>query len=1417
MYRQFISTLCFSLLSIYSFASIEIRSRQITIAEGLANNSVRHFMQDSKGFIWMGTLNGLNRYDGNSFITYYPSFDNSLSLSDRKVYEIEEDKYGYLWMYSPSEQFSCYDLKKACFVDYSGCGEFLQKYKSRTFISNGDIWLSHDVNGARRVIYENNTFRSIPYKWDLGNLPSNNVAFIKEGYNETVWIGTASGLVRVVGDKNIFVDKEKEFYQMANYEGSSYFFTQEGEIFVFNESAGQLLLKTKLNHSISRVTGSFLLKDNWILLTTSGVYIYNFTTNKLELDSDFLGENIVSAIVWNDNKGNFWISNHSGKVWYIHAQTGKQKTFNLMPTEKLGYIDSERYQVVHDSRDIIWISTYGNGLFAYDINKNELSHFKAGMNGFSHISSDYLLDVIEDRSGEIWVSAEFSGISRLSVINEGSYRYLPENPNLLDRSNTVRMVSFLGKDNIWIGTRNGGLYIYDSDFKLKSSRKDFHANIYAVVKDEDGKIWMGSRGDGLCIDDVWYKNSSDPHSLSNNNIFYLYKDSKNRIWIGTFGGGLDLAEKVGNSYQFKHFFNKTYTQKQIRTICEDKNGKIWVGTSNGVYVFDPEVLVKDPQKFYHYNYHKGDLTSNEIKYIFSDSKGNIWIATSGYGFSICTPGQDYEKQTFKHYGISDGLCNDVVQSIAEDKQGNIWLSTEYGLSKFIHSQNIFENYFFSAYSQGNVYTESSVCQCENGDILFGTSYGFIVFNPTKVRKSSLSFPVVFTNINVNGINMLPGDPDSPLTRSLAYSDELTLNHNQNSFTIDFSSFNYVDAGQIKYSYILSGYDKSWSVPSTLNFASYKMLPHGTYELQVKSCNSSGVWSDTVSSLKIVVAPPFYLTTWAFLVYALVIFAALFFTYRITRNFNRLHNKIEIEKQLTEYKLVFFTNISHEFRTPLTLIQGALDRIRRINLSNKEINYPLQTMDKSTKRMLRLIDQLLEFRKMQNNKLALSLEKTDVIAMLYEIFLSFEDMAESKSMDFQFIPSSTSFKTYIDKGKLDKITYNLLSNAFKYTPQGGKICLYVNIDSERELLEIQVSDTGVGIPKEKRDELFKRFMQSNFSGESVGIGLHLTHELVTVHKGNISYKENTDGGSVFSVTLPLNINIYEDKDFLIPNNVLMQEKQEIIVQEQVGDIGKPEELPARPNPLNRQRVLVIEDDADVKQYLKEELSAYFQLEVAEDGSTGFRIAQETMPDLIVCDVMMPGMNGYEVTRKLKSEFNTSHIPVILLTALSLPENHLEGIESGADAYLSKPFSIRLLLTRIIKLLEQREKLKEKFSEEPGIVRTAIYASDRDKEFVDQLQNILIANLGNSNFSVDEFASLMSVGRTVFYKKVKGVTGYSPNEYLRIMRMKKAAELLREGHLTVSEVSYKVGIDDPFYFSKCFKAQFGVAPSIYQKGK
>ena len=1417
--RILLFTLFMTLVFNAAYGGIELRSKQMRTSDGLPNNSVRYLYQDSKGFLWLATLNGLSRYDGNSFLTFRPEIGDKVSLADNRIYDLTEDKNGFLWISTTPELFSCYDLQRACFVDYTGSGALEKNYSSIFVAANGDVWLRHSGNGCLRMVHQKDRqMVSTEFKTERGNLPDNRVQFVNEDAGGRIWIGTQRGLVSVSDGQYKVEDRLLHFTSSLAFKNDMYFLTADGDIYCYQTTKQKLTKVGSLSAVAGKTspTGNFLLNDKWVILTNTGVFNYDFNTRKISVDS---GLNIRNGEVICDNHGDFWIYNHTGCVTYILAKNGARKEFQLIPEDKLGYIDYERYHIVHDSRGIIWISTYGNGLFAYDTTEDKLEHFLANINDQSHISSDFLLYVMEDRAGGIWVSSEYSGLSRISVLNEGTSRIYPESRELFDRSNTIRMLTKMSDGDIWVGTRKGGLYTFDSNLHSKMSNQYFHSNIYAIAEDNQGEMWVGTRGNGLKVGDSWYRNEvSDPASLSENNVFSLFRDRKDRMWIGTFGGGLELAEPTTDGkYKFRHFLQQKFGLRMVRVIEEDDNGMIWVGTSEGVCIFHPDSLIADSDDYHLFNYTNGTFCSNEIRCIYRDTKGRMWVGTSGSGLNLCEPEDNYRSLKYEHYGTSEGLVNDVIQSILGDNNGNLWVATEYGISKFNPTNHSFENYFFSSYTLGNVYSENSACVGVDGKLLFGTNYGLLVIDPDKIQDSETFSPVVFTDLHVNGTQINPTMEDSPLKQSLAYSDEITLKYFQNSFLIDFSTFDYSDSGRTKYMYWLENYDKGWSTPSPLNFASFKYLNPGTYVLHVKSCNGAGVWNESETTLKIVIVPPFWKTNWAMLGYVLLLIVTLYFTFRIVRNFNSLRNRINVEKQLTEYKLVFFTNISHEFRTPLTLIQGALEKIQRVADIPRDLIHPLKTMDKSTQRMLRLINQLLEFRKMQNNKLALSLEETDVIAFLYEIFLSFGDVAEQKNMNFRFIPSIPSYKMFLDKGNLDKVTYNLLSNAFKYTPSNGTIILSVTVDEVKKTLQIQVADTGVGIPKEKQNELFKRFMQSSFSGDSIGVGLHLSYELVQVHKGTIEYKDNDGGGSVFTVCIPTDKSVYSEKDFLIPGNVLLKEAggQAHHLLELSEELPEPEKIA---EPLNKRKVLIIEDDNDIREFLKEEVGVYFEVEVAADGTSGFEKARTYDADLIICDVLMPGMTGFEVTKKLKSDFATSHIPIILLTALNSPEKHLEGIEAGADAYIAKPFSIKLLLARVFRLIEQRDKLREKFSSEPGIVRAAVCSTDRDKEFADRLAVVLEQNLSRPEFSIDEFAQLMKLGRTVFYRKLRGVTGYSPNEYLRVVRMKKAAELLLSSeNLTVAEVAYKVGISDPFYFSKCFKTQFGVAPSVYQRGE
>ena len=1410
-------------------AAVQVHVQYLTTMDGLANNSVRYIFQDSKGFIWLSTLNGLSRYDGNSFRTFLPHNDGRISLADRRIQHIHEDGRGFLWIQTSVDRFSCYDLKSDRFVDFTGCGAYADMYSEITIMPDA-VWLWGKGQGCRRVEYVDETFASREFDTRNESLQSDDVNFVRQGVDGRVWIGTGRGLYCWDDGKLVCMEPEHNFLRARTVAGQDCFVSADGCFWIFG--SGKLEPVDSLSGLTSEavISGDLAVGSRWVVFTREGGHVFDAAEKAL---CPVLGEwNIPGGVVAEDNRGNYWVYNKTGRLRYVQAATGSMKVFSLMPPESVRYLDMERYHVVHDSRDILWITTYGNGLFTYDLTTGELTHFKAGDSRSSLIASNTLQYIMEDRSGSIWVSSEYTGVSHLKVVNEGAVQFYPEAMDADETDmylNNIRMLEATPDGDIHMGTRDGKVYVYDSALEKQKRKEEHRKNIYALCEDAYGVLWQGTRGDGLYVGDKRYAHrEDDASSLAADDIFSILRDSRGRMWIGTFGGGLDLAvpdDKGG--YAFRHYFNHSYLQRRIRSLVEDRAGWIWAGTSDGVFVFHPDSLLADGQAYHHYNWENRGLRSNEIRCMVLDSRGRVWIAETGVGFSVCAPGEDYARLEFDRYGVADGLVNSMVQAFVEDAQGRMWITTEYGVSCFDAGPKLFENYFFSNDMLCNVYSEGCALRLPDGRVIMGTNRGVTVVDPAHLESVPPIPSVTFTQLNLNGMSVAADDPSSPLERSLAYLEDIRLKHDQNSFGIHFSTLDYAAVMPPKFSCKLEGFDREWSTPTTQTSVAYKNLPPGTYTLHVKACNSVGQWSRNDAVLKIVIMPPFWRTGWAFMIYVSLIVVALVMAARIFYRMNELRNKVKVEEQLTEYKLVFFTNISHEFRTPLTLIQAALEKMHRMANIPKEMVYSMKVMDKSTQRMLRLINQLLEFRKMQNNKLALSLEETDVIAFLYEIYLSFKDVAESKKMDFRFTPSMPSYKMFIDKGNLDKVTYNLLSNAFKYTPTGGKIDFAIRVDEAGRKLTITVTDTGVGIPKEKRAQLFKRFMQSSFSGNSVGVGLHLTHELVHVHHGTIGYAENPGGGSVFTVTLPTDSSVYEEKDFLVPNNVLLQEEEKMhknlfaMEQEEVARtedeaaVKTEGEAEAPTAPLNKRRLLVIEDDTDVREFLKQELSVYFDVEAEADGKAGLERAASADFDLIVCDVLMPGLSGFEVTRRLKGNFNTSHIPIILLTALDSSESHLEGVESGADAYVTKPFSTRLLLARIFQLIGQRDKLREKFSSDISQVRPLMCATDKDKEFADKLTRIVEEELENPDFTVDDFAARMALGRTIFYRKVKGVTGYPPKEYLRIIRMKKAAELLLDADINVSEVAYKVGISDPFYFSRCFKAQFGVSPSVYQK--
>lgn len=1079
---------------------------------------------------------------------------------------------------------------------------------------------------------------------------------------------------------------------------------------------------------------------------------------------------VPNGRVLTDNKGGKWIYNNTGILRKVVGDS--LITLRLLPNET-NYIDYERFNIVEDNHGLVWISTYGKGLFVFNHDLNQGQHFVANEKGESPIASNYLLCITADRRDGVWVSAEYGGVSHLQVMDKGVVRIFPNGRENLDLSNVVRMVKKQRDGSVMVGTRDGCLYHYSADMAQMLGKSHFDSNIYSVVEMPQGRMWIGTRGKGIYgIPGLDFKNKK---------VFCLKPDDRGRMWIGTFGEGLSVAIPRGEGYEVKTFFADSVGLNEVRCLAIDRKGMLWGGTSGGLFCVDPTRFAADGKGLRVYK------RGSEIHDMLVDRQGRLWLTVPGEGLVCMQDGK------FRILDASQGLINNMVQSVVETADGNLWVSTQQGVSCWKAKDNSFDNYLFSRVMMGNVYNENSAVCLDDGRVLLGGNYGLTIINPSRISHVKGQTSVVFT--------------------SHPYSDEMTLSYEERSPKINFSTLDYSDVNNVKYTYWLEGYDSSWSIPSPTPWVNYQNLPFGSYRLHVKASYSDGIWGKE-SVLDICVQPPFYLSVWAWVFYALFLTVAIVMIAKSIREKNILRGKIKFEQELTRYKLVFFTNIAHEFRTPLTLIQGSLEKEKRIMKANHwqpELEKTMRTMDKSVQRMLRLIDQLLEFRKMQAGKLKLSLQETDVVMFVQGICKMFDDAAESKQIDFKLESQLPAYLMYLDQQKMDKVVFNLLSNAFKYTPVKGRIV--VSLAFQGGKLTVRVADTGVGIPKEKQAQLFSRFMQSSYTGENFGIGLHLTHELVKVHHGEISFHDNEGGGAVFVVKIPLDKECYEESDFLIENNPILVAPVDSVIKPE-NEKKEPQKADAD-EPLNRKTILLVEDDNDVRDFLASELESCFNLRVATDGQMGLAMAKEEDFDLVVSDVMMPGMNGFELTKRLKNKFETCHIPIILLTALSTDDKVLEGTESGADAYITKPFSPQLLVARIFQLLDQRERLKQKFCKEVQAVRSAMCANDQDLMFVRRLDAVIYPRLGEQDLSVDKVAGLLRMGRTLFYRKVRGVTGYTPNDYIRVLRMKKAAELLAKGDNNVSEVAYAVGFDNPYYFSKCFKAQYGMPPSQYIK--
>ena len=1350
---------------------IEVKAKRVTIQEGLPSNVVSDMQQDQKGFLWFSTHNGLARYDGNVVTTYLDNDSTGVSaLIGRTKKALEDVTYKKLWVYSSSERLTCLNMVDGKEEKYYQEVEKLH-FTNWKLVCDGMFWLWGAKDGAMLVDYRSGSF--LTRRFAQAEIGSSRVPLIDSLDKDNVVLCTTDKVFLYSEGRLFCIAKGMRMSRTRPFHHKMLMVSEKGDVYVLRQ--GKLQRFSHVAYVDGEIaTGDLLMGNRWILFTNRRSFSIDVRTGEVaECEGEWL---IPNGRVLTDNKGRKWIYNKTGVLRLVRQD--KLVPLILFPQQTTNYIDYERFHIVEDNHGLIWISTYGKGLFVFNQDLTQSQHFVADKLGESPIASNYLLGIIADRHDGVWVSSEYGGVSHIQVMDKGVERIYPNGEGNMDFSNVVRMVKKMNDGTVMVGTRAGSLYHYSADMNQVLGKSHFDSNVYGIVQMPNGETWIGTRGKGIY--------GAKGLDFKDRNVFCMASDAKHRMWIGTFGKGLSLVYPRKDGYGVKTFFVDSVGLNEVRCMVIDKHGVLWCGTSGGLIRIPVDEFVKDASRYKTY------VRDYEIRDVIVDRQGRLWLSASGDGLVQVEPGDGETEPKFYVFNTSNGLVNNLVQSVVDTPDGNLWISTQQGVTAWNARKKSFENYMFSRNPMGNVYNENSAVCLDDGRVVLGGNYGLTIIQPSRLSHVSGLTDVVFT--------------------SYPYSDEITLTYEQRSLNIHFSTLDYSDVRNVKYTYRLEGFDQAWSQPSSTPWAAYQKLPAGKYLLHVKACTSDGTWGKE-STLVIRIKPPFYLTYWAIMIYVLLVLGVIILVVKFVHDKNVLRNRIRLEQELTRYKLVFFTNIAHEFRTPLTLMQGSLEKEKRIMKANRwqtELEKTIRVMDKSVQRMLRLIDQLLEFRKMQAGKLKLSLQETDAVMFVKAICRMFDDAAESKEIAYSFESSEPAHAMFLDQQMIDKVVFNLLSNAFKYTPAKGTISVSLSFT---DVLTIRVADTGVGIPQEKREQLFSRFMQSSYTGESFGIGLHLTHELVRTHHGEITYQENEGGGSVFVVTIPLQKDCYEASDFLVKDSPILKAD---LTKERDGQEEKTTDaVPSAPSaPLNRRTILLIEDDNDVREFLLSELESCFDLKVASDGKAGIAMAKELDVDLIVSDVMMPGMNGFELTKRLKNSFETSHIPIILLTALSTDENVLEGTESGADAYITKPFSPQLLMARILQLLNQREILRQKFGKVPQEIRSAMLRNEQDSLFVKRLDSIVYSRLGEQDFSVDKVAGLLHLGRTIFYKKVRGTTGYTPNEYIRVIRLRKAAELLKEGEKNVSEVAYAVGFDNPYYFSKCFKEQFGMPPSQYR---
>ena len=1388
--------LFFIIISVSAAYSQNVIFKSITTQEGLSSNDVNCLLQDKLGFIWIGTDNGLNRYDGAEFKVFRNYQNNANSISDNGIWTLYEDRSGNIWIGTKGGVLNKYSPKLDKFE-----GIILNKNK---YSENGITSIIEDKQGFLWTgTYSQGLFRYDPtigkiknWKYDpttKNGLSNNYITSLLQDEDGSIWISTYNGLNRLNPNK----------------------LSNGFDVFITNDSNPN----TISNNLVWRVEQSKFNKNLLWICTSNGLCKYDLDKNiinrvtvKATVPSQFSSSfaSVVEQNVYGKNI--LWVATYSG-LFRIDLSDNASEQFVSDKNNSNGLLGNKIDQLMIDRSGVLWIaadkglnyhslkSQKFNNLFSKNINEpvyQELSNsdikgiINGGYNQFYIASSDALFSLKVN-----------SGSSELKKFNE------------LNNLNLWSIEIGINKD-LWIGTYGNGLIHFDLATSktrfVKIESPTFKTSAFKFIKalhiSKNGLLWIGFWGGGFASLDtktekynIWINDDRNERSLSFNDVWTLHEDKFGRLWIGTNGGGLNLFLPDNNgefkNWKFDNDNKNSIINNSILTINEIPSGNenetiLLVGTENGL----SKVTIKN---------NNSDIFNVDLH--------------------------------FNNLINAEGLIDKSLSGILSDENGFLWISSNSGLIRFNPtdgSSHIFGN---ADGINSNIFNSDAYSKSESGLMIFGTVKGPVIFNPAEIKLSEYKPNIILTDFQVFNKSIVPGE-DSQLKTFIADTKEIILTYDQNVITFKFSSLDFNSSEHIQFLYKLEGFDKDWIYSGKRRYAAYTNLSSGTYYFKIKATNSDGVWSDRLKSIKVIINAPWWKTGWAYSLYLLIIFLGLVGIRRFELKLIKLRNELKMReyeskkhRDIENVKSRFFANLSHEFRTPLMLIKGPLEQLKDGQVKGDPQHY-YDLIYRNTENLHTLIDQLLELTQLEAETILIKAQKENLIILLRGIFYSFESIANQKNISIEFISDEKSIYAWVDRDKLEKIINNILSNAFKFTPAGGIISLTVqNIKSgSEEFAKIKISDSGIGIPKDKIDRIFDRFYQvDDSSGRAYGgsgIGLSLVKEFVDLHKWEINIESEIAKGTTFILKIPLGESYLSDeqkiKEEYNYNNILDYRTKKAnnhnsitVLNDSVEDLNISDDEQVFPNGSTNKNpsILVVEDSSDVREYIFSLFHNDYNIIQAENAEVGISKASEQMPDLILSDVMMPGMDGMEFCKQIKTNFQTSHIPVILLTAKVSFENKIEGLETGADDYVTKPFNFKELSVRIKNLLAQRKRLKDRFSKEIKIQPEAVTVNSVDKEFLERALNIAENNIYNSDFDSEFFAKEMFVSRSQLHRKMIAITGQAPGEFIRIYRLKKAAQLLLEKKLSVTQIALEVGFNSPSHFTKAFHQYFNCLPSVF----